>query len=112
LRTSSIALLAAVLLAGGCSVSLPTPAIDATPAPSPTVTSAPAPKATGRAPAETYDVDTRQLRLSRGADRPLPVTIWYPDADAGRFPVILFSHGLSGRPADYAPLLEHWASAG
>jgi fermentation-respiration switch protein FrsA (DUF1100 family) len=56
-------------------------------------------------------VDTRQLRLARG-DRPLPVTIWAPDADAGRFPVILFSHGLTGTPRDYEPLLERWASAG
>lgn len=108
---ASVAAASALLLAG-CSVSVPRP-VATTPAPSPKVTTAaPAPEATGRAPAETFDVDTRQLRLSRGADRPLPVTIWYPDADAGRFPVILFSHGLTGRPADYAPLLEHWASAG
>jgi len=106
------AALVSVFLVAGCSVSVPRPATSTAPAPSPTVTSAPAPAATGRAPAETFDVDTRQLRLSRGADRPLPVTIWYPDADAGRFPVILFSHGLTGRPADYAPLLERWAAAG
>jgi fermentation-respiration switch protein FrsA (DUF1100 family) len=106
-----VALFSAFLLAG-CSAAEPRPAATTTTAtaPSPTVTSAPS--ATGPAPAETFDVNTRQLRLSRGAARPLPVTIWYPDADAGRFPVILFSHGLTGRPADYAPLLEHWARAG
>ncbi|MDQ7907241.1 chlorophyllase [Phytohabitans sp. ZYX-F-186] len=103
---------ASVLLLTGCSVSLPRPATTSAP-PAPAVTStAPAPAATGRAPRQTFEVDTRQLRLRRGADRPLPVTIWYPDADAGRLPVILFSHGLTGRPGDYAPLLERWASAG
>ncbi|BCB87057.1 alpha/beta hydrolase family protein [Phytohabitans suffuscus] len=103
---------ASVLLLAGCSVSVPRPVTTTAPPPAPAVTSAPAPEKTGRAPRQSFDVDTRQLRLSRGTDRPLPVTIWYPDAGAGRFPVILFSHGLTGRPSDYAPLLEHWASAG
>ena len=31
---------------------------------------------------------------------------------AGRFPVVLFSHGLGGRPADYERLLAGWAAAG
>ncbi|MFC0530590.1 alpha/beta hydrolase family protein [Phytohabitans kaempferiae] len=114
MRARCTALLVAVLLLAGCSVSLPRPA--STPAPSPTgtpapTTTAPAPAATGRAPAETFGVETRQLSLNREG-RPLPVTIWYPDAATGRFPVILFSHGLKGRPADYAPLLADWASAG
>ncbi|GAA4150217.1 acetylhydrolase [Phytohabitans flavus] len=105
---------ASVLLLAGCSISVPRPATTAAPSSSPKATASAAAPAIprGRAPAETFDVDTRQLRLSRGADRPLPVTIWYPDADAGRFPVILFSHGLTGSPDDYAGLLEHWASAG
>jgi dienelactone hydrolase len=58
-------------------------------------------------------------------DRALPVTIWYPATGAaggapargrpaadGRFPVVIFSHGLSARPADYQPLLARWAAAG
>jgi fermentation-respiration switch protein FrsA (DUF1100 family) len=107
------ALLLSVLLVAGCSASPPRPAATpAPPAPPASPTATPAPAVTGRAPARSFDVDTRQLRLGRGADRPLPVTIWHPDTDTGRFPVILFSHGLTGRPADYAPLLEHWASAG
>jgi fermentation-respiration switch protein FrsA (DUF1100 family) len=115
----SRAALAALLLLGGCSASEPRAAVTSEPpaaatsgAPAPPGASATAsPTPGGRAPSRTFDVDTRQLRLSRGADRPLPTTIWYPDGQ-GRFPVILFSHGLTGRPADYAPLLEHWASAG
>ncbi|HYN96057.1 MAG TPA: dienelactone hydrolase family protein, partial [Pilimelia sp.] len=59
------------------------------------------------------------------ADRALRVTLWYPaagppggrvraDADParGRFPVILFSHGLGGAPADYRQLVTRWAAAG
>lgn len=110
---ASVAVASALVLAG-CSVTVPRPATTTAPPASPNASAAasPAPAATGRAPRETFDVDTRQLRLSRGADRPLPVTIWYPEASAGRFPVILFSHGLTGTPRDYEPLLEHWASAG
>lgn len=76
------------------------------------------------APTRPFGVGVRELRLSRG-DRPLPVTIWYPAAGptggdprrdagaaAGRFPVILFSHGLTARPADYERLLGAWAAAG
>jgi fermentation-respiration switch protein FrsA (DUF1100 family) len=105
---------ASILLLAGCSVSVPRPAATSGPPATATASPAasPAPAPTGRAPRQAFDVDTRQLRLSRGADRPLPVTIWYPDADAGRFPVILFSHGLTGTPRDYTPLLERWASAG
>jgi fermentation-respiration switch protein FrsA (DUF1100 family) len=87
----------------------------------PTATPPPAKKA----PIDPYAVGLRTMRLNRGGDRPLPVTIWYPatgGAGGGprtgatpasdRFPVVIFSHGLGGRPADYAPLLVHWAAAG
>jgi fermentation-respiration switch protein FrsA (DUF1100 family) len=30
----------------------------------------------------------------------------------GKFPVVLFSHGLNGAPADYQSLLRRWAAAG
>jgi predicted esterase len=61
---------------------------------------------------------TRHLDLARGADRPLPTTLWYPvGADgttmaAGRHPIVLFSHGLGGLPDQFAPLLSAWAAAG
>ncbi|HEX2771088.1 MAG TPA: chlorophyllase [Micromonosporaceae bacterium] len=82
--------------------------------------SAPA-RATGVAPSDTFPVGIRRLSVNRGGARPLPVTIWYPATDsggsapqpaAGRFPVVLFSHGLTARPADYGPLLTAWAAAG
>ncbi|MEK8109465.1 chlorophyllase [Micromonospora sp. M12] len=57
--------------------------------------------------------------------RALPTTLWYPatgeaggsakrsaTAAQGRFPVVMFSHGLGGRPDDYATLLTRWAAAG
>ncbi|GIE49870.1 hypothetical protein Ani05nite_34040 [Amorphoplanes nipponensis] len=66
----------------------------------------------GRAPTRAFPVKTRKLQLSRGADRPLPTTVWYPAAGDGPFPVIVFSHGLTARPADYASILSRWAGAG
>ncbi|WP_433359735.1 alpha/beta hydrolase family protein [Actinoplanes sp. CA-142083] len=58
------------------------------------------------APQPTY----RQLRLMRG-DRPLLTTIWSP-ADDHRHPVVLFSHGLGGLPAQFAPIAATWVAAG
>jgi dienelactone hydrolase len=79
----------------------------------PPTAAAPAPATTrGTAPTRAYGVDTRSLDLNRGGDRPLEVTVYHPDASAGRFPVVLFSHGLGGLPSDYAPLLRRWAAAG
>jgi dienelactone hydrolase len=78
----------------------------------------------------SYPVGVRTLYLSRGVDRPLPTTVWYPAAgvavatdapgapavDAlvapGRFPIVLFSHGLSSRPEHHAALTVRWAAAG
>ena len=61
--------------------------------------------------------------LSRGKDRPLPTTVWYPAVGtAGRapargsrpptgpFPVVLFSHGLTAQPSDYSAMLTRWAA--
>jgi dienelactone hydrolase len=79
----------------------------------------------GVAPAESFAVGVRELALNRGGDRPLKVTVWYPasggsggtptraaKAATGRFPVVVFSHGLTGLPADYQPLVSRWAAAG
>ena len=88
-----------------------TPPVSA-PAAAPATTKAsetPRPKTT--APARPFAVGVRDLKLARGADRPLPTTIWMPTA-AGRFPLILFSHGLATRPSDYADLILPWARAG
>lgn len=76
-------------------------------------------------PARPLAVGVRQLDLARGPDRPLPTTVWYPargDADgathpdanpaAGRFPLVLLSHGLMGRPEALAPIGIRWAAAG
>jgi dienelactone hydrolase len=85
--------------------------------------------AAGTAPAQAYAVGKRVYStFNRGADRPLPTTVWYPAAGAapgtgpapvsdaaaasGRFPLVLFSHGLTGEPADYADILARWAQAG
>ncbi|HET6533278.1 MAG TPA: chlorophyllase [Actinoplanes sp.] len=82
---------------------------------------------TGAAPARAFAVGRRDLGLDRGADRPLPTRVWYPATGAvpdrpspvdgaapatGRFPLILFSHGLTSSPEDFAALLSRWAQAG
>jgi fermentation-respiration switch protein FrsA (DUF1100 family) len=77
--------------------------------PAPATTAAPVPS--GVAPRRSFAVETRTLRLRRGADRPLTTTVWLPRGD-GPFPMILFSHGLGGAPADYRELLTTWARAG
>lgn len=91
------------------------PAPGATLSPAADVRSAPAraaaPAAKG-APTRTFPVAVRRIELSRGKDRPLPTTIWYPRTGDGPFPVIVFSHGLTSQPQDYARLLSRWAGAG
>ncbi|MFV2111911.1 alpha/beta hydrolase family protein [Micromonospora sp. LOL_025] len=95
------------------------------PAP-PAQAAAPTPRVpAGTAPDNAFAVGVRQLKLNRDGKRPLPVTLWYPaagkpggqpersaDAATGRFPVVMFSHGLNGRPADYETLLTRWTAAG
>lgn len=97
--------LVTVLSAGCGTAPAPEPVFN----PPASVEPAPAP---GRpAPTERLAVDTRTLDLVRG-DRQLPVTVWYPVDDAGPYPVVLFSHGLGGQPADYQAVLSEWAAAG
>jgi hypothetical protein len=78
----------------------------------------------GTAPAHTVAVGVHDLDLNR-AGRPLPVRVWYPTPGTpggdpvrgatpatGPFPLVLFSHGLTSQPQDYAPMLLRWARAG
>ncbi|HEX5740405.1 MAG TPA: chlorophyllase [Pilimelia sp.] len=109
------ALLAALLLgAGGCTRS-PGPAAGAATPPAATPGAADdTPVLPARAvPAGGYAVGQRTLAVRRG-ERQLAVTLWHPRGAAGAapWPVVLFSHGLGGVPADYGPLLRRWAAAG
>jgi len=72
---------------------------------------APAPAITGTAPAQRYQVRATDEVFQRG-DRTLRTRIWAPVASGQKFPVIVFSHGLRGLPADYTSLLSRWAAAG
>lgn len=77
------------------------------------------------APAGPFAVGVRRLSLRRGANRSLPTIVWYPavgqpggkplDGAApapGRFPLVLFSHGLHSLPSSYESLTVRWAAAG
>ncbi|MBL7255049.1 alpha/beta hydrolase family protein [Paractinoplanes lichenicola] len=106
----AVALALTVVVLSGCSAD-PEPIASLPPPSSPPVATTAAPLPAGTAPTRSFTVDTRTLELRRGADRPLPTTVWVPEGD-GPFPLILFSHGLGGRPADYRELLTAWTRAG
>jgi dienelactone hydrolase len=106
----------------------PAPPASANPAPPASATADPAPPTTATAdPASVgrgYAVGRRRLDLARG-DRPLRTLLLYPAAGVetdpirtraapagGRFPLVLFSHGLHGSPERYEPAAARWASAG
>jgi dienelactone hydrolase len=102
-----------LLALGACGPKVAAPVSSAAPAaPKPSASPTPTPATAGKAPAETFALSVRHLRLSRGKDRPLPTTIWYPEIGNGPFPVIVFSHGLTSEPSAYASLLTRWAHAG
>ncbi|MGR6321887.1 alpha/beta hydrolase [Micromonospora soli] len=80
-------------------------------------------------PPRAYAVGVRQIVVDPGGARPLPVTVWYPTESAtpasagpvvrpgapvaaGRFPVVIYSHGLRSLPELHAPLTTRWAAAG
>ncbi|MEV0713954.1 alpha/beta hydrolase [Asanoa sp. NPDC050611] len=88
-----------------------------------------APGDTSAAAPGAYPVGVRILAFDRGPGRPLPTTVWYPagpsaghpgtgtvarDAEvaAGRFPLVIFSHGLQSRPEDHVQMTTRWAAAG
>jgi fermentation-respiration switch protein FrsA (DUF1100 family) len=119
LRRGLLAVLVCGLaLVAGCSAKVPQ-RIDraAHVGPSPTASQA----ATGGAPAKPFPVGVRTFTLTETSDRVLRTTVWYPaigrggsgaSVAAGRFPVVVFSHGLLALPTDYRDLLTRWAAAG
>ncbi|MER7416274.1 alpha/beta hydrolase [Micromonospora peucetia] len=83
----------------------------------PAATAAPgAPPPARPVPAAAYAVGVRTFTVDPASARPLPVTVWYP-ADggtvaSGRFPVVIYSHGLHSLPELHAGLTTRWAAAG
>ena len=110
-RRTVALLLAAVCVTGALTACSAEP-VERTPSPPPSSAATAAAPVSGAAPATKFAVETRKLKLSRGDDRPLPTNLWYPAKGDGPFPVIVFSHGLTARPGDYADLLSRWARAG
>jgi predicted dienelactone hydrolase len=81
--------------------------------------------AAAAARAADYDPDAKKMEITSmqavwhdaARDRDVPVKIYYPKSgDAkggdGKFPIIIFSHGLGGSRAGYGYLGEYWASHG
>ncbi|MEU5905912.1 chlorophyllase [Micromonospora sp. NPDC047527] len=127
-RVTPTLLATTLLMASLVGCSSDAPKNESAPAPAtspPAATATPTPQVpAGTAPETTFAVGVRQLKLNRDG-RALPVTLWYPAAGKaggvakrsataaeGRFPVVMFSHGFTAHPDDYAPLLTRWATAG
>lgn len=102
--------------AAGCSAE-PSPPSDPPPPASPAAVE-PSPAAA------RFAVGRRELHLSRG-ERKLRTVLLYPAAGvesdpiradampaAGKFPLVLFSHGLHGTPERYVPAAASWTAAG
>jgi dienelactone hydrolase len=65
----------------------------------------------GHAPSRSFDVSVREDTFTRDGSRTQRTTTYHPTG-SGPFPLVVFSHGLQGAPADFAPLLKKWAAAG
>lgn len=99
---------------------LPPPPTGNTPLPVPSVSATLPALAPLPVPDGPYPVSRRILELSHD-DRPLRTVVLFPSGDyvdgafdvaAGRFPVVLFSHGLRGSPELYESRLARIAEAG
>lgn len=73
------------------------------------------------APTTSFGVASRTFTFIRPPDRVLKTTVWYPAKGRGgagaavapgRFPVVVFSHGLTAQPTDYRDLVGRWVAAG
>ncbi len=51
------------------------------------------------------------VSLARSGDRPLELRVTYPK-EQGKYPLIVFSHGLRGSMNTYDPLIQTWVSHG
>ncbi|WP_433613154.1 alpha/beta hydrolase family protein [Dactylosporangium sp. CA-139114] len=64
----------------------------------------------GKAPTQTFAVTSSQFTFTR-AGRTLRTVVWYPKT-AGRYPLVLWSHGLHGSPEGYSGVTQKIAAAG
>ncbi|MFI5906369.1 alpha/beta hydrolase family protein [Dactylosporangium sp. NPDC051541] len=80
-----------------------------TPSAKAATTTAPAANS-GKAPAQTFATTSSTFTFTR-AGRTLRTVVWYPKA-AGRYPLVLWSHGLHGSPEGYAGVTQKLAAAG
>ncbi|WP_426509884.1 alpha/beta hydrolase family protein [Dactylosporangium sp. McL0621] len=72
-------------------------------------TTAPA-ASSGQAPTQTFATTSSQFTFTR-AGRTLRTVVWYPKT-AGRYPLVLWSHGLHGSPEGYSGVTQKIAAAG
>ncbi len=62
------------------------------------------------APVETESVPEYRLAIA-GRETPLLLRVTFPKS-AGKYPVIVYSHGAMGSKDNYQPLIEYWAARG
>nr|BFE63623.1 hypothetical protein GCM10020063_081490 [Dactylosporangium thailandense] len=82
----------------------------ATSAPAKTTTATAPAGGGGKAPAQTFATTSSQFTFTR-AGRTLRTVVWYPKT-AGRYPLVLWSHGLHGSPEGYSGVTQKIAAAG
>jgi dienelactone hydrolase len=112
-----------IVIAAVALVFLPVAGCSAEPAPPPRPPAPVAAEPSEETPLR-YAVGQRELHLNRG-ERELRTVLLYPAAGletdpiredampaAGRFPLVLFSHGLHGTPERYIPAAASWTAAG
>ncbi|GAA3448569.1 alpha/beta hydrolase family protein [Dactylosporangium matsuzakiense] len=64
----------------------------------------------GKAPTQTFAITNSTFTFTR-AGRTLRTVVWYPKT-AGRYPLVLWSHGLHGSPEGYSSVIQKIATAG
>jgi len=58
-----------------------------------------------------HEIVSETLGIQARAEAALPIRVTFPK-EPGRYPVIIFSHGMLGSRDNYQPLIRHWASHG
>lgn len=114
------AAIAVTLLTAACGGGTKAPAARSPTAPAPRSCAPPVPRdlaAPGPFPVRTASARVQRALTTTSGVRHIDPTAWFPAAAAAagspcRFPLILLSHGVNGKPTNYTRLAAHLASEG